>query len=1440
MKRLAVVALFVLSLAFVQTSALAAPAPGRTNSTFGSSAAVGAARAGEPQSVGVLVRFKDPASAPLAARLLSAVTSSSAAPTDRTRGLFAFRTPSTESAELYSAKLMIESSAVAYAEPNYVRHIEAYTPPTDPDFTNSATWNDGSGYYLGAKHWWLDAMTAPSAWSVGQGTTYPVRASASDMKVAVLDTGIYLNHAEYNLGTVVGGVDECASYDPNTGIFATDSDITPDANSDLSFASHGTGTSAAVGAEMNGTGMVGIGWNANVIGYKVAGPLTAPWSGYPAGTIVILDGAVAQGIYDAVNSGCKVINMSLGGTGFSQTYQDAITYAHNHGVVVLASAGNEGNATVNYPAACTYCTAVAAVARSGGNPTTNGAITPASFSDYGPGVNDLTAPGQMFWTADKPGYVGSSGVAGYQFWAGTSFSSPAAAGAIAYLWRAMPDLSSDQIVSYVESSAVDLGTPGRDDNNGYGLVDMRATYDRMIADYPMLATPTVAASYVRPSANVTWTPSAGYNVNYLVSVDGTLRSTQTSAAYALPGLADGTHIVSVLPTSTRNWNTTSLGSRTITVDSVAPVASGFGLAGSTLSWTVAEANPYSVQAYVDTATPSAVATNSLAISGLAAGLHTLHVNATDAAGNSSGWVTWQFSSGGIALAAPVVPSVVVTDALSATLVWPAIGGATSYDYTIDGGSVLSTGGPGFVLTGLTGGLTQIAVRSVAGTLTSSWATATLTDSVVVPATPSISTPANVATPSVTATWPVAANARSYEYRLNGGSASPTAGLSATFPLALGASTISVRSLNNLSASAWATVTVTYAVAVPVISAPATVWASTATVSWNPVPGATAYEYAVNGGAPISTAATGAVASGLSFGTNTVTVRTVRGSDRSDWATASVTYAAPAATTLSLSPGSATVQDPASSTTLTASISAPAETFRLQSSPDGSAWADTGITRTSAAPPTPIAISVPVTATTSFRLVFDGDAHWAAATSNVATVTYVSLVETPTLASFTVTDTLFATVTWPSITGAAAYDYSVNGGSVLSTSGPAFGVAGLSVGPNTIQVRTVDAKGKTSGWATCTVTVALLVPAPPVLSMPASVALPVAAASWAPVAGALAYEYRLDGGVVSATVATGVVLPLSASGTHSIEVRSLDNLSRSTWATASVVYQVPAPVLSAPATVSATTATVSWAPINGATGYEYTVNGGSLTPTTATSFDLTALAYGDTTVTVRALQGGNASAWAIVTVSRLAFGVPAISLVSASPQLPYPASSVTLVGQFGAPGEHVVLQSSVNGGLTWSDTGSGWVATSTASTSVTLGISRSTSYRLVFAGDQTWAPAISSIVPVAYVPRLQKPSAPAKVTHGHRFTASVVLSAPSANRASTVTFKFRRWMKVGGRYVWITWKSVSVKGTVTGSTTMSYRAALSLRNTGAWSVVAIYSGAPLYGNATSAVRSFRVK
>src|SRR6185312_7712275 len=134
--------------------------------------------------------------------------------------------------------------------------------------------------------------------------------------------------------------------------------------------------------------------------------------------------------------------------------------AETHGVLVVASAGNDGSENVLYPAAASTVLAVSA---------TDGSNAPASFSSYGPYV-DVAAPGvditSSWWSvANGNGYATASG---------SSASAPLVAGAAAIVAGLRPDLTAAQLREIITESAQDIAAPGIDAKTGYGLLDVYA------------------------------------------------------------------------------------------------------------------------------------------------------------------------------------------------------------------------------------------------------------------------------------------------------------------------------------------------------------------------------------------------------------------------------------------------------------------------------------------------------------------------------------------------------------------------------------------------------------------------------------------------------------------------------------------------------------------------------------------------------------------------------------------------------------------------------------------------------------------------------------------------------------------------------------------------------------------------------------------------------
>ena len=148
------------------------------------------------------------------------------------------------------------------------------------------------------------------AWNIETGS--------SEIVVAVLDSGIKLDHPEF-LGRVWNNDNQENGYD-----FANnDNDPTDDHG-------HGTNVAGIIGAiSNNSTGYAGVDWNCKIMPLKVINDEN--W-GYYSWWI--------DAIYYAVNNGANIINMSLGGSSYSQAMEDAVNFAVNNNVQVFVSMMN--------------------------------------------------------------------------------------------------------------------------------------------------------------------------------------------------------------------------------------------------------------------------------------------------------------------------------------------------------------------------------------------------------------------------------------------------------------------------------------------------------------------------------------------------------------------------------------------------------------------------------------------------------------------------------------------------------------------------------------------------------------------------------------------------------------------------------------------------------------------------------------------------------------------------------------------------------------------------------------------------------------------------------------------------------------------------------------------------------------------------------------------
>ncbi|MEQ1823761.1 MAG: S8 family peptidase [Fimbriimonadaceae bacterium] len=285
-------------------------------------------------------------------------------------------------------------SEVVYAEPNYI--ARAHLTPNDPLF----------GQMYG-----LPKIQCPQAWDLHFGS--------STIKVADIDTGVDMTHPDLQNNKFAPGYD-----------FANDDS---DPTDDHGHGTHTTGTIAANGN--NAVGVIGVAPNVTIIPIKV---LAA--SG--GGTYDMIIGGIKFG----ADNGASVLSMSLGGSGASQAMQDALVYALGKGALPVASAGNNGDTNLNYPAAYDECIAVAA---------TDANDQRAGFSTYGDWV-EVAAPGVDILSTTMGG--------GYGLNSGTSMSCPHVAGLAGLIKSADPTLTPAQIRTLIQNNCDPVGnfvTKGR-------------------------------------------------------------------------------------------------------------------------------------------------------------------------------------------------------------------------------------------------------------------------------------------------------------------------------------------------------------------------------------------------------------------------------------------------------------------------------------------------------------------------------------------------------------------------------------------------------------------------------------------------------------------------------------------------------------------------------------------------------------------------------------------------------------------------------------------------------------------------------------------------------------------------------------------------------------------------------------------------------------------
>ncbi|MHB8071404.1 MAG: S8 family peptidase [Candidatus Cryosericum sp.] len=349
-----------------------------------------------------------------------------------------------------------------------------YVASANPDAERKAvpvTTAAATDYSGGISTWDLDAINVTDFGT----TTRQVAYDGTGVYVAVLDTGLVNNWPYYfpkeriatNYAICFGG-----GGGEKGNISTPTNKWTEDQNS------HGTHvTSTILGYNMRGAAVNGVAPLATVIPVKVLNQNGSGWSSVVAAGITYVGDLKKVG--GPLHDSPVVINMSLGGPELDAMEKTAIDYAISKGVIIVASAGNEGTAGMGYPGAYAPVISVAASgwidewAAAGwwtGNvpdPTNPEDYYITDFSSRQLDGQDLDVAAPGSWCV---GPYQKNGQISYYYLGGTSMASPHVAGIVALMAQKNPTLTATQAETILESSAVPLPASSRDVNDGSGAI----------------------------------------------------------------------------------------------------------------------------------------------------------------------------------------------------------------------------------------------------------------------------------------------------------------------------------------------------------------------------------------------------------------------------------------------------------------------------------------------------------------------------------------------------------------------------------------------------------------------------------------------------------------------------------------------------------------------------------------------------------------------------------------------------------------------------------------------------------------------------------------------------------------------------------------------------------------------------------------------------------
>ena len=455
----------------------------------------------------VIVRFRDEsAMADRQAAVRAASGTGAMAPRPSYADFDVVRIDPSEDAE-EAASVLRGRPEVQYAQ--VAHRVHALFVPNDP-------------LYL-SQQWNLPLINMEKAWDI-----QPQAGSA--ITVAVIDTGMAYQNATLT-ATIPAFRDENGTQYPRLGSvvipysaapqlvspsgasrIVAPHDFVNETSTPLDFDGHGTHVSGTIGQLTNdGIGTAGVAFNVKLMPVKV---LASAWDLLFAGFTNIAnvggsDDDVARGIRYAADNGAKILNMSLGSSGppdcatrpnqpdCSPVIEAAMRYAVGKGCFITVAGGNEFEDTVA-PFGTNPTSVIAEIASRIPGAVSVAAVDRAKahayYSSSGSYI-ELSAPGGSERGFGSDGFVRQQtfdfnltdtfllpptrfvaprfDAFGYIGYIGTSMAAPHVAGVAAMLMQ--QGVTDPAVIEEIlEKTAVDLGTPGRDNTFGFGLVDARA------------------------------------------------------------------------------------------------------------------------------------------------------------------------------------------------------------------------------------------------------------------------------------------------------------------------------------------------------------------------------------------------------------------------------------------------------------------------------------------------------------------------------------------------------------------------------------------------------------------------------------------------------------------------------------------------------------------------------------------------------------------------------------------------------------------------------------------------------------------------------------------------------------------------------------------------------------------------------------------------------